>query len=159
MLPAPCQTRPALRARLNGMYHTLCGLHPPTGKAISTSLSRLPALGLSSLARLVARHPSRRAMRYPAFQLIDPPPKLYDRRLLLGDGCLLLGDHRQQGLPICAIEVRPLLHYPLMPQSLHSPLDIFTSSTLNSYPLFPILERQNSLLHNRCTSLVMVSSG
>ena len=79
----------------------LCGLHPPTAKAISTSLSRLPALGLSSLARLVARHPSRRAMRYPAFQLIDPPPKLYDHRLLLGGGCLLLGDHRQQSLPRC----------------------------------------------------------
>ena len=66
-------------------------------------------------------------MSYPAFQLIDPSPKLYDLRLLLGDGCLLLGDHHQQGLPICAIEVRPVLHYPLMPQTLHSPLDIFTS--------------------------------
>ena len=67
------------------------------------------------LPGLLPRHPSRRAMRYPAFQLIDPPPKLYDHRLLLGDGCLLLGDHRQQGLPICSIVSRPVLHYPLMP--------------------------------------------
>ena len=81
---------------------------------MSPLLSRLPALGLSSLARLVARHPSRRATSYPALQLIDPSPKLYDHQLLLGDGCLLLGDHCQQGLPICAIEVRSVLHYSLM---------------------------------------------
>ena len=74
---------------------------------MSPLLSRLPALGLSSLARLVAWHPSRRATSYPAFQLIDPSPKLYDHQLLLGD-------HRQQGLPICAIEVRSVLHYSLM---------------------------------------------
>ena len=85
------------------MYHSTGGLHPLSGEAVSTLLSGLPTLGLSSLARLVARHPSRRATSYPALQLIDPSPKLYDHQLLLGDGCLLLGDHRQQGLPICAI--------------------------------------------------------
>ena len=96
------------------MYHSTGGLHPLSGEAVSTLLSGLSTLGLSSLARLVARHPSRRATSYPALQLIDPSPKLYDHQLLLGDGCLLLGDHRQQGLPICAIEVRSNLHYSLM---------------------------------------------
>jgi hypothetical protein len=96
------------------MYHSTGGLHPLSGEAVSTLLSGLSTLGLSSLARLVARHPSRRATSYPALQLIDPSPKLYDHQLLLGDGCLLLGDHRQQGLPICAIEVRSVLHYSLM---------------------------------------------
>ena len=89
------------------MYHSTGGLHPLSGEAVSTLLSGLSTLGLSSLARLVARHPSRRAMGYPAFQLIDPSPKLYDHQLLLGDHC-------QQGLPICAIEVRSNLHYSLM---------------------------------------------
>ena len=96
------------------MYHSTGGLHPLSGEAVSTLLSGLSTLGLSSLARLVARHPSRRTTSYPALQLIDPSPKLYDHQLLLGDGCLLLGDHRQQGLPICAIEVRYNLHYSLM---------------------------------------------